>query len=112
MDDLIKRLEKAEELDVDLFMAVQQSFDCVHGRLYKRLLHLAAAGAYLDAALALVGECGQVVRYINWHRFEGHPEVVHATVGKTQPEGKTGQHKSPAIALLIALLQAKEASDE
>lgn len=65
--------------------------------------------ASLDAALALVEECGQTVRYISWHRFEPNPLVVHATVGLTQPEGKSGHHKSPAIALLIALLLAKGA---
>jgi hypothetical protein len=67
--------------------------------------------ASLDAALALVAECGQLVRYISWHRFEGHPLVVHATVGLTQPKGKTGRHAEPALAVLIALLQAQGAQE-
>ena len=69
----------------------------------------------LEAARALVCEVGQTVRYISWHRFNGDPEVVHATVGLTRAESKVGIHKEPAIAVLIALLatlQAKEAQED
>lgn len=118
MTDLINRLENAtgadRELEVALYMQLDpkaawpegMDADAIWNWLSYFKSQWVNTTASLDAALALVGECGQVVQYISWHRFEGEPEVVHATVGPSHFERKVGRHKSPAIALLIALLKA------
>lgn len=116
MTNLKSRLRAAEGVDRADFCQVMQAFGLKPSdEIWQRIIQLCQVKAWESAALALVREVDQTVRYISWHRFNGDPEVVHATVGLTRAESKVGIHKEPAIAVLIALLatlQAKEAQED
>ena len=114
--DLIERLRAAEGPDRtvfrDVMVAVKLRHD-EHQKLIDFIYDCINIGAWESAALALVAEVLPGATWLigNEGRF-AQAELFGSDANMINGRALEGAHKSPVIAILIALLQAKEASDE
>jgi hypothetical protein len=107
---LITRLREAEGADRDLDLELERRF---RGEpLYKNLHRVPEYTASLDAALALVAEVLPGCTAIDLTIYKSDGDVdAQALLAMGPNMLEPANHKSPAIALLIALLQAQGAQE-
>ena len=107
MTDLIARLAAAETGSEELDVAITREI-CHYGKNHP-LWFTASYTRSIDAALTLVPEgWGWLVEV--WQREESWAQVVRRPEGSTKPSGifEGAEAKTPAIAITIAALKAKQ----